>query len=197
MPGDTRESAYADRLTRIEGAWWKRLLDVQRPYRWNLRRLGLGYVLDVGCGIGRNLVHLRGSGVGVDHNAEAIAVAKRRGLVAMLPDDFLASPYATPGRFDSLLLAHVAEHMRWAEAKDLVASYLPYVRQGGSVVLITPQEAGFRSDATHVEFMDLAALGRLARANGLVTARAYSFPFPRLVGRVFRYNEFVLVARKP
>lgn len=197
MPGDTREGSYADRLTRIEGAWWKRVLDVQRPYRWHIRRLRLGFVLDVGCGIGRNLAHNRGSGVGVDHNAEAVATAKRRGLVAMLPDEFLRSPYATAGRFDSLLLAHVVEHMRHDEARELVASYLPYVRAGGMVVLVTPQEAGFRSDATHVEFTDHAALERLARENALVPVRAYSFPFPRPVGRIFRYNEFVLVARKP
>ena len=197
MTKDTREAAYAERLERIEGAWWKRVLDVQRPYRWNLRRLGLGYVLDIGCGIGRNLTHLRGSGVGVDHNAEAVAVARSRGLVAMLPEEFTRSPYATPGRFDTLLLAHVAEHMRHDEARDLVGSYLPYVRGGGKVVLITPQEAGFVSDATHVEFMDLGALERLARANGLAVQRAYSFPFPRFAGRLFRYNEFVLVARKP
>lgn len=197
MPGDTRATAYAKRLERIEGAWWKRALDVQRPYRWNLRRLGLGYVLDVGCGIGRNLAHLRGAGVGVDHNAEAVALARRRGLVALLPDEFRASPYATPGRFDTLLLAHVAEHMRHDEARELVASYLPYIRSGGKVVLITPQEAGFRSDATHVEFMDLDALERLARALGLATLRRASFPLPRIAGRVFRYNEFVFVARKP
>lgn len=196
-PGDTRDASYADRLERIERAWWKRVLDVQRPYRWHIRRLRLGFVLDVGCGIGRNLAHNHGSGVGVDHNAEAIAFAKRRGLVAMLPDEFLRSPYATPGRFDSLLLAHVAEHMPHDDARALVASYLPYVRSGGTVVLITPQEAGFRSDATHVEFTDHAALARLARETGLVPSRAYSFPFPRPFGRVFRYNEFVLVARKP
>lgn len=197
MKHDTREAAYADRLSRIEGAWWKRALDVQRPYRWHLRRLGLGFTLDVGCGIGRNLAHLGWNGVGVDHNAEAVATARRRGLVALLPDEFRASAYAVPRRFDALLLAHVVEHMRFDEARELIASYLPFVRAGGHVVLIAPQEAGFASDATHVELMDFAALDRLACANGLVPERAYSFPLPRPFGRVFRYNEFVLVARVP
>jgi hypothetical protein len=64
-------------------------------------------------------------------------------------------------------------------------------------VLITPQEAGFASDATHVAFHDFAALAGLEAALGLRSERAYSFPFPRPVGRVFRYNEFVSVARRP
>ena len=81
------------------------------------------------------------------------------------------------------------------EAKDLVASYLAYVRPGGRAVFITPQEAGYRSDETHVEFTDLDALADIARASGLDVERRYSFPLPRPFGRVFRHNEFVLVGR--
>ena len=193
----TEDPAYTNRQVRLEGVWWKRLLDVQRPYRWNLRRLRLGFVLDVGCGLGRNLAHLGGTGVGVDHNAESVAIASARGLTAFTPEAFRASNHAKPGHFDSLLLAHVAEHMRWADARDLLAQYLSYVRSGGQVVLITPQEAGYRSDPTHVEFMDLAALDRLARASGLKPFASYSFPFPGPFGKLFKYNEFVVVARKP
>jgi SAM-dependent methyltransferase len=198
-PAPTSDAAYTRRLEHLEGAWWKRLLDVQRPYRWHLRRLRLGFMLDVGCGLGRNLVNAGGSGagVGVDHSAESVAVARSRGLEAYTPAEFQRSPRAIPGRFEALLLSHVVEHMPFAEAAALLSTYLPYVESGGRVLLITPQEAGFASDATHVEFMDLAALDRLARQVGLEPTRAYSFPFPRPVGRLFKYNEFVLLARKP
>ena len=124
-------------------------------------------------------------------------MARRRGLVAYLPDDFLASDYAVRGRFDSMLLSHVAEHMHFGEAHDLVGSYLPYLRPGGRLVLMTPQEAGFRSDPTHVEYFDLDCLARLARSLELEPDRAYSFPFPRVAGRLFKHNEFVVVARAP
>jgi SAM-dependent methyltransferase len=193
----TTDAAYTRRLERLGGAWWKRLLDVQRPYRWHLRRLRLGFVLDVGCGLGRNLINVGGAGVGVDHSAESVAVARGRGLQAFTPAEFLSSAHASPGRFDALLLSHVVEHMRFAEAVELLSTYLPYLKAGGRVLLIAPQEAGYASDPTHIEFMDLTALDRLARAVTLEPVKAYSFPFPRLAGRLFKYNEFVLLARKP
>jgi hypothetical protein len=69
------------------------------------------------------------------------------------------------------------------------------VRPGGKVVLICPQERGYASDATHVRFTDFAGLTDLCRALDLSVTRQYSFPFPRPLGRVFTYNEFVVVAR--
>ena len=191
----TKSEAYARYLEERRG--WKRWVDVQAPYRWNLRRLGLGFTLDLGCGSGRNLAHLGGNGVGVDHNAHSVEAARARGLEAYTAEEFARSPHARAGRFDALLVAHVLEHMDFGQASALVGAHLDYVRPGGRVVLITPQEAGFASDATHVAFIGFAELERVLSAHGLVRERRYSFPFPRLAGRVFRHNEFVVVARKP
>jgi SAM-dependent methyltransferase len=198
QPSSTN-AAYAERLRAAESVWWKRVVDVQLPYRLHLRRLRLGFTLDVGCGLGRNLNNLGGAerGVGVDPNAAAVATCRDRGLVAFTPDELAASPFAAPGRFDAMLIAHVLEHMPGADARALVQRYLPYVRRGGRVVLITPQEAGFASDPTHVELVDRAGLERIARDVGLTVLAGYSFPLPRLAGRWFKYNEFVVIARRP
>ena len=51
----TETAAYRDRLVNLSGAWWKRLVPVQAPYRFNVRRLCPGLTLEIGCGIGRNL----------------------------------------------------------------------------------------------------------------------------------------------
>jgi SAM-dependent methyltransferase len=192
----TSDADYTKWLRRQESVWWKRLLDVQRPYRYHLRSLKLGYVLDVGCGLGRNLHNLAGKGVGVDHNPESVASVRARGYTAYLPDEFLASEDGQPDRFDAMLLSHVAEHMHFDQARALVATYLPFIRRDARVVFITPQRAGFRSDPTHVQFFDFADLTRLALALGLEVERRYSFPFPRFAGRLFKHNEFVLLARK-
>jgi SAM-dependent methyltransferase len=197
MDRRTDDAAYTDRLRGKEAVWWKRLLDVQRPYRWNLRRLDLGFTLDVGCGLGRNLSHLNGQGVGVDHNPTSVAECRARGLEAYTPEEFHASERARAGAFDSLLAAHLVEHLPAGEGEALLRSYLPFVRSGGRIVLITPQPRGFASDPTHVRYVDGDGLRAVAADLGLAVDRVFSFPFPsELVGRVFTYNEFVLIARR-
>src|SRR5689334_5543404 len=130
MSDDTASEAYAERLQRREGARWKQFLDVQRPYRWNMRRLDLGRTLDVGCGIGRNLPTLPAGSLGVDHNPSSIAVARSRGLNAITTQELAArypEPPAVP-EYDSLLLSHVLEHMTRDEGIGLLEHYLPFVR---------------------------------------------------------------------
>jgi SAM-dependent methyltransferase len=194
----TQDAAYAERLARLGGARWKQALNVQAPYRWNLRRLGLGDTLDVGCGIGRNLVALSLGSLGVDHNPHSVEIARQRGLTAYEPAEFHALAAQRYRRhFDSLLLAHVIEHLTPESAGTLLAEYLPYLRPGATLALICPQEAGYRSDPTHVTFTDFDQMRAFAGRFGAHVTRELSFPFPRPVGRVFRYNEFVLLARLP
>lgn len=195
---DTRSDAYADRLRDLSGARWKQVLDVQRPYRWNLRRQGLGRTLDVGCGIGRNLVNLSPGSVGVDHNAESVAECRLRGLEAYTSEEWLAGVGpAVPGSFEGMLVAHVLEHIEPEHWEGILTSYLPYLEPGGTVMMICPQEKGYTTDSTHVHFTDGAQMADLAGRLGLVVEKNFSFPFPRAAGRVFAYNEFCLVARKP
>lgn len=190
----TAGDAYAERLLDLQTVWWKRILPVQAPYKFNIRRLGLGRVLDVGCGLGRNLHHLRGNGVGVDHNEAFVAYCRESGLEAYTPEEF--HKQAKPGTFDSMLLAHVIEHLDEAVGDEILQEYLPYVKVGGKVHFITPQERGYDSDKTHVYFADFASLHRLAERNGLTIEKSYSFPFPRRYGKAFIYNEFNVLTRK-
>ncbi|WP_060180397.1 class I SAM-dependent methyltransferase [Streptomyces sp. IMTB 1903] len=193
----TATSDYTRRLARLERSGLKRLLPTQAPYRWHLRRLRLGRVLDVGCGLGRNLANCGPDSVGVDHNRHSVRTCRERGLNAYTPDGLAEAPDCGPGSFDSLLLAHVLEHVEEGTAAMLLEQYLPLVRPGGSAVMITPQEVGFRSDATHIRWVGFEELRRHAAKAGVAVRRTYSFPFPRPAGRFFPYNEFVLVGTVP
>jgi SAM-dependent methyltransferase len=194
---DTRAGEYAERLVRAQRVWWKRVLPVQAPYRWNLRRQHLGVTLDVGCGIGRNLATLPPGSLGVDHNADAVAHARAQGLDALTVAQFRGGARARPRSFDALLLAHVVEHMDRDGAVHLLREYLPFVRPGGTVFFICPQERGFASDPTHVWFATGDELASLSREVGLEVTDAFSFPFPRCFGRTFVYNEFCVRAKLP
>ena len=189
--GSTRDSAYTHRLMasvhRSSGI--RRL--AQLPYRRHIRAMQLGRVLDVGCGVGRNLVFLDGNGVGVDHNPSSIEVARGRGLVAYTSDEFLQSPEALDGAFDTLLVAHVLEHMGEHEARALLTAHLRYVRRGGSVVAICPQQRGQASDPTHVTPFPAPRLQALLESCGATAVSTHSFPFPTWMGRIFTHNETV------
>jgi putative flippase GtrA len=192
----TETQEYADGLLKGSDVWWKRLLDVQRPYRRNLQSLALGKTLDVGCGIGRNLSALDEGSLGVDHNEHSVAIAVARGHRAMTVEQFKG----TVGKgahedFDSMLVSHVLEHMSVDSCKSLLRDYLPYVKQ--KVVVICPQRKGFRRDDTHVTFLQSKEIGELLEGSGLRILRSYSFPFPAALGKVFTYNETVVVATKP
>lgn len=170
---------------------------MQRPYRWNLHRQGLGRTLDVGCGIGRNLANLGSDSVGVDHNPESIAECRARGFEAYTSQEWATSPaVAVPESFEGLLFAHVIEHVEPEHWEDLVSAYLPYLAPGGIAMFICPQEKGYTTDSSHVHFTDGHELADLARRVGLAVEKNFSFPFPRFAGRVFPYNEFCVVARK-
>lgn len=192
---DTSGQEYTDRLAVLADARWKQVLSVQAPYRWNIRRLQPGHTLDVGCGIGRNLAHLDDA-VGVDHNPTSIEVARERGLRAWTSEEWPTSPDAVEGSYDTILMAHLLEHLDTETADAVIRSYLPYLRPDGRLIMICPQERGYATDPTHVRFLDLTALRATARRLGFVPERSFSFPFARVVGKVFPYNEFVVVARR-
>jgi SAM-dependent methyltransferase len=172
------------------------LLNVQWPYRMFLKSLHLGLTLDIGCGIGRNLKNLGSNVVGIDTDENAVRIARDRGFEALTVKEFERSKWARDGLFNSLLFSHVLEHMRRDTAEETVKYYLPFLRKQGNVVLVAPQERGFKSDPTHLTFMDFGQLVEIMVSLDVDIVRTCSFPFPRFTGRFFKYNEFVVIGRK-
>ncbi len=126
---DTKKPEYTERLLKKQGKWWKKVLDVQMPYRYNIKKICHGFVLDVGCGVGRNLMHLNGNGVGVDHNTASIEIAKSRGLTVFSASEFEESSYKKEEFFDSILLAHVLEHMDEKRGFEILSEYFPSLKK--------------------------------------------------------------------
>lgn len=188
---------YADRLRTKSTVWWKRVLNVQAPYRARIRSYNLGRTLEIGCGIGRLLVALPFGSVGIDHNPHSIADCRRLGLEAYTTEDFLASHRARDNEFDSMMLAHVLEHMTLDEGRDLLAEYLRFIRPGGKVLLICPQQKGYTTDHTHVQYLSGETMMVVARRAGLQTTKASSFPLPAKAGQWFTHNEHHVLATKP
>ena len=63
-----------------------------------------------------------------------------------------------------------------------------------TVAVICPQERGYTTDHTHVTFLDGADIAGMLEEVGSAHPQVASFPFPRAVGKVFTYNETVVLA---
>ena len=190
------QQIYVDRLIKISSKRYKSLLQPINPYRICLRKCVRGSCLEVGCGIGRNLGYLDNPyNLGIDINEHAVSRSRSLGHQAITTEYFESIRNETP-KFDNLLFSHVLEHMDHASAVELIQSYLPALTESGAICIICPQERGFASDPTHVEFMNIEKLTSVIEECGLVAHRAFSYPLPKIFGNLFVYNEFVMVAKR-
>jgi len=138
-----------------------------------------------------------GGSVGVDHNGTSLAIVRSRGLTALTTKEWETSELRVPEAYDGMLVAHVIEHMSPEQGREVMESYVPYLRPGGRVLFICPQERGYASDPTHVRWTTGEDLMGLGRDLGLEPEQWTSFPLPRVIGKVFTHNEFNVVATKP
>jgi hypothetical protein len=138
------------------------------------------------------LSHLPKGSVGVDHNKEAIEHARGEGYDAYTVAEFKKKYNKPSKKFDSMLLAHVLEHMSTPEGKKIIKEYLSFVKK--NVVVICPQEKGFPTDETHVNFLTHKDIENILESLGLTIRKSYSFPFHKSAGKVFTHNETVVVA---
>ena len=128
-----------DEMYRLEDHhWWfvgKRLL--VDALLQDVLRDGRPRILDVGCGTGAVLAHLRhrASTVGVDRSLQALAYCRRRGLAALACADGDRLPFA-PGSFDAVLLLDALEHV--VEEAVLLDAVRSLLRPGGWLLVSVP-----------------------------------------------------------
>jgi SAM-dependent methyltransferase len=201
MPGEgglsTADEEYALRLQFLSRQRYKKILRSVNPYRLHIRKICVGRVLDIGCGIGRNLGYLsRPDALGIDHNTVAITLAQAAGFTTLTPTQYELEQEKYMESFDTLLISHVLEHLTESESISLLSSYLPAVKTGGRVIVICPQERGQASDPTHRTFLDHEAISLLFDTSGVSQIKHGSFPFPSWFGRFYVYNETVVMGVK-
>lgn len=112
----------------------------------DLRRADARRILDVGCGSGLFLEHLRacipGADLyGYDLNAELLTQLEERGF-GVLPSDPALFAEALGGKppFDAICLLQVLEHT--ANPVQFLKTFISLLRPGGLLIVTTPNAAG-------------------------------------------------------
>ena len=103
------------------------------------RRIGVGRLLEIGCGKGMFLEHAKQRGWqvrGVEVSADAGRVAQEKGLDVHIGPVESVSPPSEP--FDFVHMNHVLEHL--AEPVDVLRQVGAWLRPGGLVVVEVPNE---------------------------------------------------------
>ena len=190
----TASETYTHRLQKLSSKRIKRILKVQEPYRRRYQKIIIGSTLDLGCGLGRVLQWLSADSVGIDHNPMSIEHCRKMGLRAFTNVEFEISDHLE--KFDNLLLAHLLEHLSEEDQIQILQTYLPCLKVGGKLIVVTPQQRGYKSDSTHITYTDNKKIAQIFKKLEIEINSSKSFPFPRVVGRVFTYNEYQVVGIK-
>jgi len=123
-----------------------------------LRKLLLLYVpksariLDVGCGLGKNILMLNALGypnvVGVDVSPEMVSATRSRNIEAYVFSEFQGHS----GSFDLILFSHVIEHFEYKDLQRYMEFYLSRLVPRGKFIILAPVlYDAFYSDVDHIK----------------------------------------------
>jgi SAM-dependent methyltransferase len=156
-------------------------------------------LLEIGCGEGANLHHLRDEGAirfGVDYSGAKTAFARRATDAHTVTADATRLPF-TDGAFDAVLIRDVLHHIE--DVVGVLAEARRVLRPGGRLTLLEPNRASpfilmqaalIPAERGVLRSTAAALASTLARAGFRVTAQAYDQPFP--IERVLLHPSFGL-----
>lgn len=146
---------------------------IRRFFVADLTRHFQGRVLDVGCGIGEFLQQYSGDSLGVDINPLIVAHCQQQGFACCVSGAY-PLPFEKES-FDGVLASNILEHLDSVETAVAEASRV--LKPGGILAITVPQEAGFKHDDTHVNFLQQADLAQIAHRFRLQPKQSYFYPF--------------------
>lgn len=169
---------------------------VRRAYLRSARAKLHGRVLDFGCGIGELLETLPVGSMGLEYNKATVEYCRGKGLDVEWydgsQDAWALTAVPADRRFESMVVSHVLEHLHGPSAvlrALLVAAERLGIR---SVLVVVPGKAGYKSDSTHVTFVDaetLAAASLVAGTSFHVASVGYFPGNARGIGNWFPHHE--------
>ena len=147
-------------------------------------------ILDIGCSTGNFAAQDHKNIVGVDIDADAIKIAKKRGLNAFQHDITKKLPFNS-NSIDNVHCRHVLEHMKGP--LFLMKDIFRILKKNGRLVLMTDRMTDrFWDDYTHQKPFTKKSLEQLAYDAGFRKCRVYEFPSRGVFGVGFLYKHKLL-----
>lgn len=105
-------------------------------------------ILDIGCGLGQMLTHLKNSGFnnlfGIDINDESISFCKQKNLDVAQVDDIREFALNSERKFDRIIMSHVLEHIDKEVIIDTLIHIKKYLlNEGGIFLLMVPNAQSY------------------------------------------------------
>jgi O-antigen chain-terminating methyltransferase len=109
-------------------------------------------VLDIGCGRGEFLEHMREAGVparGIDLSAESVALCRSKGLEAETADLFAYLASLPEASLDGIFCSQVVEHLDPARLPEMIRLAASRLEPNGAIAIETPNPECLAIFATH------------------------------------------------
>ena len=113
---------------------------------------GCRAVLDIGCGRGEFLEHLRDAGVparGIDLSRESVALCRAKGLEAETADLFAYLGSLPEASLDGIFCTQVVEHLAPARLPEMIRLAASRLEPNGLIAIETPNPECLAIFATH------------------------------------------------
>lgn len=193
------EKSYDEGYARCQAqrSWFRK--QVRRLYLAHTLRSIKGRAIDFGCGAGALLSRLPAGSIGLDVNRSAVEHCIRIGLKAQVYEperDQYQLSICEPGRYATLILSHVLEHLD--SPGDILRTLAESCRriQVERIIVIIPGRKGFHGDATHRTFIDRGYLldHGLDGISGFHIAHMCYFPGNlSWLGAILRHHELMVI----
>ena len=192
-PSRDFDQAYAAEQLRRSRHPLRRL--VKGFYLRSVLRDVQGPTIDFGCGAGQLLARLPGGSIGLEVNPHLVKALCSEGLTvhqARGSQEDFNLPDIAAGRFHTLVIAHVLEHLE--DPVHALTALLSACQRVGirRVLVVVPGVKGFASDRTHKTFVDRVFIETQFSAvvEGFARSRISYFPGPwAWIGRFFVFHE--------